>query len=137
VSIVIKHVFICSNPYIYTTVVHEVYNRDRSQEVDDVDGLAAAATKHLELLKQKDKAESSFIIEKIVVKLLSAKSIWTTFSAILEQESRELSKSTVLFGEMGLGQAEQQCTPSEHMYSCLDSDVHLTGPSLALVEDKN
>jgi hypothetical protein len=30
--------------------------------------LAAAATKHLELLKQKDEAESSFIIEKIVGK---------------------------------------------------------------------
>ena len=25
-NIVIKHVFICSNPYIYTTVVQEVYN---------------------------------------------------------------------------------------------------------------
>ena len=31
---------------------------------------AAAATKHLELLKQKDEAEGSFIIEKIVGKLL-------------------------------------------------------------------
>jgi hypothetical protein len=40
-------------------------------EVDDVEGLAVAATKHLELLKQKDEAESSFIIEKIVGKLLS------------------------------------------------------------------
>ena len=28
-------------------------------EVDDVEGLAAAATKHLELLKQKDKANYS------------------------------------------------------------------------------
>ena len=54
-NIVIKHVFICSNPYIYTTV-------------DDVEGLAV--TKHLELLKQKDEAEGSFIIEKIVGKLL-------------------------------------------------------------------
>jgi hypothetical protein len=36
-NIDIKHVFICSNPCIYTTVVQEVYNRDRSQEVDDVD----------------------------------------------------------------------------------------------------
>ena len=53
-NIVSKHVFICSNPYIYTTVVQEVYNRDRSQEVDDVEGLAAAATKHLKLLKQKE-----------------------------------------------------------------------------------
>ena len=33
------------------------YNFDRSPEVDDVKGLAAAATKHLELLKQKDEAE--------------------------------------------------------------------------------
>jgi hypothetical protein len=33
--------------------------------------LAVAATKHLELLKQKDEAESSFIIEKIVGKLLN------------------------------------------------------------------
>ena len=57
-------------PYIYTTVVQEVYNRDQSPEVDDVEGLAAAPTKHMELLKQKDKAESSFIIEKIVRKLL-------------------------------------------------------------------
>ena len=53
-NIVIKHVFICSNPYIYTTVVQEVYNRECSLEVDDVEGLAAAATKHMELLKQKD-----------------------------------------------------------------------------------
>ena len=56
-NIVIKHFFICSNPYIYATVVQEVYNRDCSPEVDDVEGLAAAATKHLELLKQKDEAE--------------------------------------------------------------------------------
>ena len=61
-NIVIKHVFICSNPYIYTTVVQEVYNRDRSPEVDDVEGLSAATTKHLELLKQKDKPESSFFL---------------------------------------------------------------------------
>ena len=59
-KIVIKHV--------YTTVVQEVYIRDRSPEVDDVEGLAAAAPKHLELLKQKDETESSFIIEKIVGK---------------------------------------------------------------------
>jgi hypothetical protein len=63
--------FICSNPYIYTTVEQEMYNPDRSPEVDDVEGLAAATTKHLELLKQKDEAESSFIIEKIVGKLLN------------------------------------------------------------------
>ena len=68
-NIVIKHVFICSNPYIYTTVVQEVYNRDRSPEVDDVEVLAAAATNHLDLLKQKDEAKSSFIIEKTVRKL--------------------------------------------------------------------
>jgi hypothetical protein len=30
-------------PYIYTTVVQEVYNQDCSPEVDDVEGLAAAA----------------------------------------------------------------------------------------------
>ena len=64
-NIVDKHVFICSNSYIYTTVVQEVYNRDRFPEVDDVEDLAAAATKHLDLLKQKDKAESSFIIKKV------------------------------------------------------------------------
>ena len=44
-----------------------MYNRDRSPEVDDVLGLAAAATKQVELLNQKDEAESSFVIEKIVV----------------------------------------------------------------------
>ena len=47
-----------------------MFNQDRSPEVDDVEGLAVAATKHLELLKQNDEAESSFIIEKIVEKLL-------------------------------------------------------------------
>ena len=61
-NIYIKHVFICNNPWIYSLVVKEVYNRDRSPEVDDDESLAAAATKHLELLKQKDEAESSFII---------------------------------------------------------------------------
>ena len=49
-------------PINYTTVVQKVYTRDRSQEVDDVQGLAATATKHLELLKQKDKAEGCCII---------------------------------------------------------------------------
>ena len=39
-------------------------------KVDDVEGLAVAATKHLELLKQKDKAEGRSIIERIVGKLL-------------------------------------------------------------------
>ena len=38
-----------------------MYNRDRSPDVDDVEGLAAAATKHLKLLKQKDEAESIFL----------------------------------------------------------------------------
>ena len=70
-NIVRKQVFICSYPYFYTTVVQEVYNRDRSPEVDDVEGLAVAATKHLELLTQKDEAESGHIIEKIAGKLLS------------------------------------------------------------------
>ena len=32
-NIVIKHVFICSNPYIYTTVVQELYNRDPLQRL--------------------------------------------------------------------------------------------------------
>ena len=32
-------------------------NYDLSPEVDDVTGLAPAATKHMELLKQKDKGE--------------------------------------------------------------------------------
>ena len=46
---VTKHVFICSNPYIYTTVVQEVYNRGHSPEVDDVEGLAVAATKQVKI----------------------------------------------------------------------------------------
>ena len=54
--------FICSNPYIYSNVVQEVYNQDPSVDVDDVEGMAAAATKHLELLKQKQEAENSFIV---------------------------------------------------------------------------
>ena len=69
-NIAIKRVFIYRNPYICTTVVQEVYNWDRSPDVDDVKGLAAAATKHLELLKQKSETEINFIIEKIVGKLL-------------------------------------------------------------------
>jgi hypothetical protein len=40
--------FMCRNSYTYITVVQEVYYRERSAEVDDVDGLAVAATKHLE-----------------------------------------------------------------------------------------
>ena len=47
-----------------------MYNRDCSPEVNDFEGLAAADTKHLELLKQKDESESSFIIEKTVGKRL-------------------------------------------------------------------
>ena len=54
---------------MYTNVVQEVNDRESSQEVDDVDVLAPAATKHLDLLKQKDEAKSSFIIEKTVRKL--------------------------------------------------------------------
>ena len=65
VNIKWESVVICSNPYIYTTVVQEVYNWDRSPVVEDVEVLAEAATKHLELLKQKDKAEDSIIIWKI------------------------------------------------------------------------
>ena len=38
-----------------------MYNRERSPEVNDVEGLAAASTKHLESPKQKDKTEGSFI----------------------------------------------------------------------------
>ena len=56
-------------PIVHITVVQEVYNRDRSPEVEDVEVLAAAATNHLDLLKQKDEAESSFIIEKTARKL--------------------------------------------------------------------
>ena len=44
-NMVFKHVFICSNPYIYNIVV-------QSPKVDDVEGLVAS-TKNLELLKQK------------------------------------------------------------------------------------
>ena len=40
-----------------TNVVQEVH------KVDDVDELAVVATKQLELIKQKGKAESSFILE--------------------------------------------------------------------------
>ena len=40
-----------------------MYNQIRPPEVDDVEGLAAAATKHLELLKQNDKAGGSFTIK--------------------------------------------------------------------------
>jgi hypothetical protein len=61
---VIKYVFLAVTN-IYTIVVQGVYNQDHSPEVDDVEGLAAAATKHLELLIQKDKAEGSFVIENI------------------------------------------------------------------------
>jgi hypothetical protein len=45
------------NPYIHNTVVQEVYNRDHSPEVEDVDN---DCYKYLELVKskQKDKAEN-------------------------------------------------------------------------------
>ena len=43
-----------------------MYYKDRSPEVDDVEGLAAVATKLLELLKRKDQAEVSFIIAMAV-----------------------------------------------------------------------
>jgi hypothetical protein len=69
-------------PYIYIIVVHKVYNQDRSPEVDDVEGWAAAATKHLELLKQKDRAQGSFIIEKILGKLMKRRTY--SFSDTLE-----------------------------------------------------
>ena len=49
-----------------------MYNRIRSPEVNDVEGLAAAATKHLKLLKQKDETESSFIIEQAEAELCQA-----------------------------------------------------------------
>ena len=38
------------------------------------------------------------------------------------------------FGKMGFGQAEQHCTHSVHMSSCLYSTVQLQGASLASVE---
>ena len=60
---------------LYTTVVQEVYNRDPSPEVDNVEGLAVAATKHLELFKQKHKAEGSFIIKRIVGKFLKTENV--------------------------------------------------------------
>ena len=41
-----------------------MYNQDRSPEVDDVEGLAVAASKHLDLLKQKDEAESNLFLKK-------------------------------------------------------------------------
>ena len=42
--------------------VKDEHNQDCSSEVDDVEELAAAATKHLEFLEQKNYAECSFII---------------------------------------------------------------------------
>jgi hypothetical protein len=52
---VIKHVFICSILYIYTSVVQEVYNRDRSPEVMMLSGW--------QRLKKRDDAENSFRTE--------------------------------------------------------------------------
>ena len=57
--------------------------------------------------------------------------VWT--NTILEQELLDFPKSTVLYGEMGLGKAEPQYALSVHMYSCVYSAVHLTGASLASV----
>ena len=52
-NIVIKHAFIFSNPYIYAIIV-----QDCSPEVDEIEGKAEAATKHMELLKQKGQDRS-------------------------------------------------------------------------------
>ena len=52
-----------------------MYNQDHSPEDDDVDWLEATTTKHLELVKQSDKAEVSYIIEKIVGKLLKLRTL--------------------------------------------------------------
>ena len=52
------------NPYFKTNIVQEVYNPGWFPEGDDFEGLTALLyTKHPELLKQKDKAEDSFIWE--------------------------------------------------------------------------
>ena len=58
------------NIIIYTTLVQELYKRDRSPELNDVEGLAVADTKHLDINKQKDEADINLIIEKIVGKQL-------------------------------------------------------------------
>ena len=47
-TLLIKHVLNCGNLYIYTTVVQEVYNLDHSLEIQDVEDLAAVATRHLD-----------------------------------------------------------------------------------------
>ena len=50
--------------------------------------------------------------------------------SILEQKLQGVVK----LSKMGLGKAEQLCKLSAHMYSCLFSNSHLPGASLALVE---
>ena len=62
VYIAMKHVFICNNHCIYTNVIQEVYNQDCSPENDDVEGLAATASKYIKLFKQMDMGEGSFIL---------------------------------------------------------------------------
>ena len=69
-----------------------MYNHDHSSELDDVEGLAVATTKHLQLLKQKDKSEGSFIIEKIVGKLIKSENtrpfpLYFIFSIFLEAKN--------------------------------------------------
>ena len=54
------HCLVAVTPIFIYLFVQEVYNRDLSPEVDDVKGLAVAATKRMELLKQRDEAQSSF-----------------------------------------------------------------------------
>ena len=57
-------------PFYSFSFLHSVLMITKTLKVGDVEGLTVAATKHLELLKQNDEAESSFIIEKMVGKLL-------------------------------------------------------------------
>ena len=57
-------------PFYSFSFLHSVLMITKTLKVGDVEGLAVAATKHLELLKQKDKAEGRSIIERIVGKLL-------------------------------------------------------------------
>ena len=46
-TLLIKHALIYGNLYICTTVVQEVYNLDHSLENNDIEELAAFATRHL------------------------------------------------------------------------------------------
>ena len=59
-----EHISICSNPYVNIKAVQKVYNHDHSPEVDDVEWLISAATKHLELIKKKNMVVGCFISEK-------------------------------------------------------------------------